>query len=98
MVFQKVGQIPFSYKIVGNKIKPIGRDFTINTALKYDEWQTRKSNLWLDGANPYSSGRPVVSGNNYNTATPSTVASTAFGIVDVSTLSPDTKVSTEKKK
>ena len=86
VVFPNVGRLPFSYQIISNKLKPIRRDFAINTALKYDEWITKGQYYPMGETNV-----PMVSGNNYNSATPQTV------MVQLSTVTPDAKVSTGQK-
>ena len=92
VIFNKVGRIPFNYRIVGNKINPIERYFSIDTTRTYDDWLTKKQTFL-----PYDTNAPMVSGNNYNSATPQTVATTSFGVVSISTVTPDAKVSTEQK-
>lgn len=88
VIFPKVGQLPFSYQINSNKLKPIRRDFTINTALKYDEWKTKRQYY------PMGENVPIVSQYYPSSATPQTVM---VRTIDISTVTPDTKLSTEQK-
>ena len=92
VIFKTVGKLPFSYQIIGNKIKPIHREFVINTELNFNEELTKRQNYWLNEANPSVSGSVVTFGNqDANSVSPLSRPSTSFSVIDISTLSPDSE-------
>lgn len=92
VIFKTVGKLPFSYQIIGNKIKAIHREFVINTELNFNEELTRRQNYWLNEANPSASGSVVTFGNqDANSVTPLSRPNTSFSVIDISTLSPDSE-------
>ena len=86
VVFEKVGQLPFSYKIVGNKINPIERHFSIDTTRTYDEWLENGYTFLT-----HATFDPPVS---YNTASAPTVITRP---INLPTVTPDANVSTVQK-
>ncbi len=63
IVFKKAGLLPFIYRINGNKIKSIRKEFIINTELKYEQWLTNKQNYDLFYDDSVSASSSVVSGS-----------------------------------
>lgn len=75
VVFKKVGLLSFSYQIIGNKMKPIRREFIINTERKYEEELVKRQNYWLNEVNPNTFKSAIIfNDNSVNTASPSVVS------------------------
>lgn len=68
VTFKTIGWLPFEYSIIGNKIDPITRAFTIDAMSTYQKWQSTTSDNVTSGITVR------LGGNTSNTATPSVIS------------------------
>jgi len=78
VTFKKVGLINFDYRIIGNKMNPIDRKFTIDTRMSYEAYQKQMQNYWTNEVKPATlsqdTGRVTIfdNANSDRSVTPST--------------------------